>query len=457
MLKSVDELNARLAELLDEATALVNLAKKDEREFTDEETARFDEIKVESDRIKKQDLPRAEWLAEEKERLESSRAVVGLQQAAAHESQIAVGANFPTPRFIVPAEARFRGNRLRAFRGEHAVEKAYLAGQFYAASLLGNRRALSWCEKHDIRAALSTDSHEEGGALVPTEIERSVIDLAEEYGTARRKCDNEPMASDTKIIPRVTGGLTTYFVGDNEEITASDPAFDNIELVARKLATLTKVSSELTEDSIISIGDKITQKLALAFATKEDQCLFLGTGASTYGGISGLITECAAATATVVTALTANTAFSTLDLVDFETMMGLLPEYPGIQPEWYISKIGWAASMMRLADAAGGNTADIIEGRRRLVFLGYPVNLVQCMNTTTTAQTSAAGICYFGDMAMATSFGDRRGVTIASTSDRYFEYDQIGIKGTERFDIKVHDVGDTSNPGAMIMLSMPTS
>jgi len=137
--------------------------------------------------------------------------------------------------------------------------------------------------------------------------------------------------------------------------------------------------------------------------------------------------------------------------------MGKLPIYPGISPEWYISKAGWAASMMRLADAAGGNTAEIIEGERRQMFLGYPVNFVQCMNSTLTAQVNVYGICYFGDMSMAASFGDRRGLAIKVSSDRYLEYDQLGILGTERFDINVHDVGDTSNPGAMISLLFPSS
>jgi HK97 family phage major capsid protein len=454
MLKSVDELNARLAELLDEATALVNLAKKDEREFTDEETARFDEIKAESDQIKKDDLPRAEWLAEEKERLESSRAVVGLQvQPQGQRTTL----DFGRPTIHLPATARFYENRLRAFRGEGAVEAAYIAGKFYSATLWGDRKSRAWLEKHDIQAALSTDSEEKGGALVPIEIEKRIIDLVEEYGTARRKCEIVPMASDTKIWPRVTGGLTVYFPGENTAITESEPALDNITLVARKAATLTRVSSELGEDSMGPMGDLITRKIALAFATKEDQCCFLGDGSSTYAGISGLITECTAATATIVTALTANTAFSTLDMVDFESMIGKLPEYPGIRPEWYISKAGWAASMMRLADAAGGNTAAEIEGRRRLVFAGFPVNLVQCMNSTLTAQTSTKGLCYFGDLDMAASFGDRRGMTVAVSDQRYFEYDQLGIRGTERYDINVHDVGDTSNAGAVVMLATPSS
>jgi HK97 family phage major capsid protein len=53
--------------------------------------------------------------------------------------------------------------------------------------------------------------------------------------------------------------------------------------------------------------------------------------------------------------------------------------------------------------------------------------------------------------------GTRRGLTLAISDQRYFEYDQLAIKGTERVDINVHDVGDTSDAGAMIMLATPGS
>lgn len=456
MILTTQSCKEELGQLHDKCTALINLAKEEERDLTDDEQKTFDEHQARSLQIRKTDLPRAEWLEAEEERLSTSTPKAGLQIAAGPQPS---GLGFGRPLIDLPKAALYWQNRLKAFTGDGGLEDACRASHFYAATLWGSRKSRTWCEQHDIEiyAAMSEDSLEKGAALVPLEIERRLTDLAEEYGTARAKCENVPMGSDVKIWPRVTGGLTVYFPGEAGSITASDMAFDNIRLVVRKAATLTKVSSELDEDSMIPLADLITRKIALAFATKEDQILFLGDATSTYAHISGLITECAAATATVVTAATANTAFSTLDLADFESMIGKLPEYPGIQPEWYISKPGWAASMMRLQDAAGGNTVVELEGRRRFVFLGYPVNLVQCMNTTLTAQTSTSGLCYFGDLAMAAAFGNRRGMTVATSQDVYFANDQIGIRGTERFDINVHSVGDTSSAGAMIMLSTPSS
>ena len=53
--------------------------------------------------------------------------------------------------------------------------------------------------------------------------------------------------------------------------------------------------------------------------------------------------------------------------------------------------------------------------------------------------------------------GTRRGVSIQVDSSRYFEYDQLAIRGTERFDINYHERGTSTVAGPVIMLSTPSS
>jgi len=162
----------------------------------------------------------------------------------------------------------------------------------------------------------------------------------------------------------------------------------------------------------------------------------------------------------VYTALAGNTAFSTLDLADFEAMMGKLPEYADANAKWYISKAGWAASMLRLIDAAGGNTGDMIAGRVQKMFLGYPVAIVNVMNSTLTAQTSTNGLVLFGDLKKCCYFGDRRRISVDVSTDRYFESDQIGIKATQRVGITCVP-GDPTTPasvcGPVVSLSTPSA
>jgi HK97 family phage major capsid protein len=361
----------------------------------------------------------------------------------------------------IPVQSRFRYGELKAYKGDNSEEKAFLAGMFFIGALLKDNKAIGWCKSHgidmDFRAALGENQNQLGGVLVPEEVEQTVIDLREKYGVARQECKVTPMMSDTKTVPRRTGGLTAYFVDENPSsgITESDKNWDNIRLVARTLATLTRYSMQLSEDAIISVGDDLTTEIAYAFALKEDQCLFLGDGTSTYGKIYGVPSIAAGS---VVTAATGNTAFSTLDLADFESMVGKLPQYAEANAKWYISKAGWAASMLRLIDAGGGNTwRDLANGKRELVFLGYPVVISQVMNSTLSAQVNATNVALFGDMQMAATLGNRRGLSVFPSEHRYMEYNQIGVRGMERFDINFHERGDATNAGAMISMTLPGS
>lgn len=444
-----------------EIEAILKTADDEPRQLTDEDREGVEKLEAE--------------IADLKAKIEQHKADEAMRlRAAARRKELATtgpGPKVPPGQPAVPPEnaapqitiPRYAG-RLKAFRGANAQLNAYKSGKFCLA-ILGHpdapatQSARQFCAAHGIELlAQQEDSNTAGGFLVPEEFSTAIIDLREEYGVFRREASIEPMASDTKTVPRVTGGVTAYYVDENTEITASDMSWDQVRLVARKLAALTKYSSELNEDAIISMADKLAKEFGRAFASKEDDAGFLGDGTSTYGGISGLITECTTATATTVTAAAGNTAFSTLDLADFESMVGKLPQYAeGPDAKWYISKPGWAASMLRLIDAAGGNTGAMIAGTAPKEFLGYPVVISQKMNTTLTAQVSTKGLAYLGNLPQAATLGDRRGITIKASDQRFIELDQLVIMGAERYDIKVHDVGDTSNAGSMIMLATPAA
>ena len=472
-LLSPKAIREKIAELTDRVQAIVDTATGENRDLTTEERTEVDGIlgvgkagetghKPGKLDALEADLERAEKLEARQAQLAAARAGGDgtrlLQRSDGPGSGSPAAAELPlSARIRIPLASQYRYGRLRAFTGPRADERAFIAGQFWAATLFRNKRSMEWLQQHGlaVQAALEESSDSVGGFLVPVEVEQAIIDLREEYGVFRREARVMPMARDTKQQPVRNSGLTAYFVDEGAEITASDKAWTQVNLTARKLAALCKYSNELAEDAIISIGDDLTREIAYAFAVKEDACGFLGDGTSTYGHMTGIVNALAAGS--VYTAITGNTAFSTLDLADFEAMVGKLPMYPGIRPKWFISQAGWAASMMRLADAAGGNTmAMLAEGPTRM-FLGYPVVISQSMNSTLTAQTSTPGLVHFGDLQMGAILGSRRGMTIAISSDRYFEYDQIGIRGVSRFDINIHSRGTSSVPGCILSLTTPGS
>jgi HK97 family phage major capsid protein len=475
-LLSAKAIREKIGQFADRAQAIADLAQGENRELTAEEKSEIDGIlgvgkrgeagfKPGSIDQLEADLERAEKLEARQAELTQARTGVAFQAAAGPrggDGAAAGGDDGYTPlsgRIRIPLASQFRHGQLRAFHGPRADERAFIAGQFWTATLFRNERAIQWCRQHGIdvtyQASLGEGADSSGGFLVPTEVEQTLIDLRETYGVFRANTRIVPMSRDTKSQPVRTGGPTAYFVGENQEITASDKAWGQVNLVARKLAALVRYSNELSEDAIITIGDDLTNEFAYAFAAKEDACGFLGDGTSTYGHVTGVLAALAAGS--IYEAIAGNTAFSTLDMADFEAMVGKLPDYPGIQPAWFISKAGWAASMLRLVDAAGGNTAAMLTaGAAGQSFMGYPVKWSQTLNKTLTAQASTK-LLVFGDLRMGAMLGNRRGLAIAISADRYLEYDQTAIRGVERFDINVHSRGDATNPGAILALATPAS
>lgn len=455
MLKS-SEIRAAIAQKSAEVKAIVELATKEERELTAEEKAVVDRIQGIGD-----------------EAGEIQQLNTDLERAVRFEARVAEIANQleptlgqpPEPKpdrkaISIPAQARVHGS-LKAFTGEKAAENAYIAGRWVAANFLGHSGSRKWLKDHGIRNSMSTDSNEKGGIFVPTEMQTSIIRLVEKHGVFRQYSKVTPMGSDRKVAPVRIAGMTAYPVAETRDSnegsntgTRSEPQYANIELVARKWKAWVKMSDELNEDALISIADEVALEMALAFAYAEDTAGFLGDGTSAYHGIVGVLNAVNAGSVHI--ADTANTSFGALDMADFEGMVGKLPEFEGINPAWFVSKAGYYASMHRLLMAAGGNTAENLENGGRPMFLGYPVVFTSVLNKTLTAQTDTK-LLAFGDLRMASLLGDRRKMTMSLTDQRFWDEDQIAIKGTERFDINIHSRGTATDPGAILVLQTPSA
>ena len=370
--------------------------------------------------------------------------------------------NVPQTKQRVPAQARkWGGGRLKCFtRGTDADENEFNSYAFAKwMQHVGSKgvRNADWLMRNGIISKATTmteGSNQDGGALVPEQFVSDIISLVEEFGVFRANARVMPMTSDAGMVPRRTSGLTLNWTGEASSISASSVGTDNVELIAKKPTTLSRISSELFEDAAIAVGDLIAQEIATAFAGGEDAAGFNGDGTSTYGGIQGIMTKIPAGGK--ITAASGNTAFSTLDMNDFHTVTGTVPAFPGIVPKWFISKAGFADSMQRLAHAQGGVTRLETEAGSQMSFLGYEVVFTQKLNSTLTAQAST-NIIAFGDLSMSSTLGDRRALSIATSDERYFDTDETAIRGTERVAINNHDLGDASNAGPTVVLATPSS
>jgi HK97 family phage major capsid protein len=356
----------------------------------------------------------------------------------------------------VYAEAK-RDFRLQAFTGPDGARRAYEFGRWLQASLFGNEASYRWCRDRGIMSpeqrTMSAGINSAGGYVVPEQFAQSIIDLRETYGVARQACNIMPMTTDVMSIPRVASNTTAYYVGEGAEITASDMAVNQVQLVAKKLAVLTKISSELAEDAFVNVADMVARDAAWNFAKSEDQALFIGDGTSTYGGVNGLKTlfENTAYAGRVTTA-SGHDTFAELDYDDLMSLIGKLPSYALPRAKWYCSPTFKAMVLDNLSVTAGGGTKSDLAGPVISSFMGYPIVTSALLPAGATTDYTSLVVCYFGDMSLAATLGARRQITVALDTSRYFEYDLSAVRVTERFALNVHDIGDTTNAGPIVAL-----
>lgn len=300
-----------------------------------------------------------------------------------------------------------------------------------------------------------------GGALIPDDFAADIINLKEKYGVVRGLVPFRPMKGDLLKVGRRTGGLTVYAPGEATAITESNPAVDNIELKATKLATITTESHELESDAIVSFGDLIAQEIAQAFALDEDTKYFNSDGTSTYHHFTGLG---ARFTATVVGAggtfttdahkiynpnitVATSKTWASIVLNDFfytaSTLMDIVTD-----PVWVMHKTFFWSVAARVMGAAGGVTwGELANGQRVPMLLGIPVVFSQVLPYI--GGTGSQFLAYVGDFKMGSKCGEvSGGMAIASSEDRYFELDAVAIRGVQRIAMTVHDVGTANSSAA---------
>jgi HK97 family phage major capsid protein len=431
---------------------------------TPDQDKRFDELKAQAEtlqaKIKKEnDLMNA--------RETDMPAIKDVNEETVDEKAVRV----PAARERVPATAhRLIHEQAKCFKTEDEQKMAYAWGQQMLAHL-GNPRAVQYCRDYGYMPQYAVENESvntQGGYLVFPEIDRSILKLELAYGSFQANARNVPMASDVMIRDRKTGGLTMYAVGESEAITESTMAWDQIQLIARKWGVLTRITNELSADTIIPIMDQLASDVAWASATKKDLVGFLGTGLSTHHGINGIVTKIQSVNMTGTTVdegggviMGTGNAFSELILSDITKLMGLLPDYARANAKFYCHTAIAANVLDLLKAAAGGNTYnDLQTGKMTRNFMGYPVIT---NNTMASAEATNALILLFGDLSQAADFGTRQGTTMAVSDSAYvgsqsvFERDQLAVRWTERWDINVHDIGTATAAGPVVMLGMKSS
>ena len=395
------------AELSDISLELEALAKSDSASIEElqELQAKADVLEKEFDQAVELEKIKAEILAKRE-----SEARAAVQPPVFEATQPAV----EEVKEVIPAKAKSQKSKIFA-----SSEDAYTAGM-YLAALGGSHKA------KEFMAAQSGGTDNKGGFAVPDPLSNQLINLVEEAGIARQYCQRIVMSSDTWAVPKVTAQASISYPSEGNAISESDVTFSQVSLSAKKMASLVKMSTEVSEDAVISMVDTVTQSLALSLATAEDDNLFNGATPGVFNaGIAGTTLGGNSSVASV-------SALALTDLTACATGIG--NPVRGASNAWFINPVVYHGQIRDLVNAAGGNSIADLEGGQRPLLLGYPVVLT---NIIPTAPASGELVAVFGDLRLGCYFGDRRSVTFKVLNELFAANDQVAVQVTQRIDLAV--------------------
>lgn len=449
-MKSVKQLQEERDELLDKAQAISNLAEKESRELTAEESAEWTKLMD----AETGEVAATQAALDKAIKLENERKALALARSRSNESAfggatIEDGAKPAAPVF----SARHLVAPLKAFKDP----KEALACGYWLRAMVANSRGRR--DEHaeavvakrgwDIRATQTEGSGTAGGYLVPDPLEAAFIEYRNQAGIMRGLADIHVMTADTLNVPKLTSGHSVKYPGEAGAITASDEAWGQVSFSAVKRAILSYVSMELADDAIINIMDQAVSRMAYEFAYQEDNEALNGDGTSTYGGETGILS--AIGSAGVSQAATGHNLWSEIDAADISAWFAKLPsKHSNGQKAIVCSQAFYYAVLHRLMVSAGGNDFASLRGAAGgMEFYGTPVYMTDRMPTS---EANATVCALYGNFAEAIALGNRSGLEFAVSDQYAFNQGLLAIRGVTRYDWNAHNVGDSSNAGAVVAL-----
>lgn len=281
---------------------------------------------------------------------------------------------------------------------------------------------------------LSGGSGPAGGYLVPVEYEPELVRISAEAAIVEPRARKITMGGSTKMVPMLKqtanpstadggsaffGGLVFYWNPEGADISAdkTDPAWEMVELIARKLTGLTVSSNELIEDAP-SLEAELKQLFGEGLAHAKDFFYLRGNGVGKPLGVLN---------APARYQLTRKASGNNVEMEDVSGLMARM--LPGS-----MKSAVWVAHPLNLADIIQLKIGDTpiftpnAVGPIAGTLLGRPIAFSEYV----PAPGSAGDFGFYDFMCYAV--GMRRGITIASSEHARFDEDQTTWRVTYRGD-----------------------
>lgn len=133
---------------------------------------------------------------------------------------------------------------------------------------------------HGVAMAITT-SQSSGGALIPQNLHDEVIELLRARSVVRKLgARSMPLPNGNLSLPRMAGGATAYYSGENEDIKSSVSKFDDAKLSAKKLTALVPISNNLIGFAGFNVEQLVLQDILAAISVREDKAFLRDDGSN---------------------------------------------------------------------------------------------------------------------------------------------------------------------------------
>lgn len=269
-----------------------------------------------------------------------------------------------------------------------------------------------------------------GGFLIPTQFLAQLASEVAENSIVRPRARIIQMTSRQVSIPALNqaqtltagqpqwfGGLLAHWIGEGELKPASDAAFREITLAAKKLVLFTRASDELLADSAISLESFLSGPMGMAgaIAWYEDYAFLWGSGAAQPLGIMN-----SPALLSVKRDVSGKVLYS--DLVRM-----MVAHRMSRNSRWVISQSA-LGDLMYLQDPDGNLIWNNAVAGMPATLMGLPYDVTEKLPVKgTTGDVLLADFGYY-------TIGDRQATTVESTKFEAWQYDKTSWRAVRRVD-----------------------
>ena len=284
-------------------------------------------------------------------------------------------------------------------------------------------------------------SYGSNGAIVPTAIAKKIIEKVKELSSIYEKVEKFNTKGTLEIpvydvdsdATNPTGNVNVAYQGDEfTSLVAGQGKFKSVELKGYSHGALSVISRKLLNNTDIDITNFLTNKIAQAFAEFWEKELLVGTG-STNNHMTGAIS-------TTNLVATGNTTYTAANAAKIDKLIDLqlaVPQQYQKNAIWIMNK----AVFTELRKVKDGNGNYYMAYGKGLTggfdweFLGKPVYISENMPEATSANNIPVLYGDFSGMAMKIS----QDLEIQLMREKYIDKNAVGIVGWAECDSKIQN------------------